>query len=636
MDIIQSIKDKFGGKTGVVASTQRQENPPIGEDAVRKAYQTLQEYKQGKANLERRIIENEQWFKMRHWEQIRGKGAKDNTRPEPASGWLFNSIANKHADAMDNYPEPAVLPREEQDKADAEQLSKILPVILEYNDFEDTYSDSWWYKLKSGTAVYGVLWNPEKENGLGDIDVKKIDILNCFWEPGVQDIQDSRNFFTVELMDNDLLLQLYPQLRGKLSSDGGIDVSKYIYDDTVDTSKKTSVIDWYYKLNINGSNTLQYVKFVGDTVLFASENMPEYRERGLYDHGMYPFVFDTLFLEEGTPCGFGYIDVMKDTQMYIDKLNQAIIEHTMMTAKKRYLVQTGSSINEEEYADFSKTFIHTTSSLDDVSIKEIKNDPLSSVVVSVYDRKIDEIKETSGNRDFSQGGTTSGVTAASAIAALQEAGSKLSRDMLKSSYRAYTKICRLAVELIRQFYDEPRCFRITGANGAEQFATYDNRNIRPQIVEGGFGTPDTARKPIFDINIVPQKKSAFSRISQNELAKELYGAGMFNPQMADQALIALDMMDFEGKNTVVSRISQNGTLMQQLQQMQQQMSQMAQIIDSLTGAGLTDSLNGESVQQEPGAEAVSGKDAMAGTVKRQGSLTTAARDKAMNVTSPEA
>ena len=116
---------------------------------------------------------------------------RDNTRPEPASGWLFNSVANKHADAMDNYPEPAVLPREEQDKADAEQLSKILPVILEYNDFEDTYSDSWWYKLKSGTAVYGVLWNPEKENGLGDIDVKKIDILNCFWEPGVQDIQDS-------------------------------------------------------------------------------------------------------------------------------------------------------------------------------------------------------------------------------------------------------------------------------------------------------------------------------------------------------------------------------------------------------------------------------------------------------------
>lgn len=630
MNIIENIKNRFAGKDAAATAipAEPEQKLPIGADEVRAAYQILQEYKNGKANLESRIIDNEQWFKMRHWAQMRGKGAKDSTRPEPASAWLFNSIANKHADAMDNYPEPVVLPREEQDKQDAEQLSKILPVLLEYNDFEDTYSDSWWYKLKSGTAVYGVLWNKQKENGLGDIDVKKIDILNCFWEPGVQNIQDSRNFFTIELVDNDLLEQQYPQLRGKLVGNEGLDVSKYIYDDAVDTSKKSSVIDWYYKLNVGGKTTLQYVKFVEDTVLFASENEKNFRENGLYDHGLYPFVFDTLFLEEGTPCGFGYVDVMKDTQMYLDKLNQAIIEHTMMSAKKRYLVPLGTSINEEEFADFSKTFIHTTGTLDDRSIKEIKNEPLGSAVVTVYDRKIEELKETSGNRDFSQGGTTSGVTAASAIAALQEAGSKLSRDMLKSSYRAYAKVCRLVVELIRQFYDEPRCFRITGENGSEMFTMYDNRNIRTKTVEGGFGVESSARKPIFDINIIAQKKSAFSRISQNELAKELYGAGMFNPQMADQALVALDMMDFEGKNAIVSKVSQNGTLFQRMQQMQAQMMQMAQIIDSLSGSQLSASLGDGVAQPMPSGSAVSDG-------KGQGDLSTAARDRAMNAAKPE-
>ena len=40
----------------------------IGREQVQAAQQTLNKYKEGKANLERRIVENEQWFKLRHWE----------------------------------------------------------------------------------------------------------------------------------------------------------------------------------------------------------------------------------------------------------------------------------------------------------------------------------------------------------------------------------------------------------------------------------------------------------------------------------------------------------------------------------------------------------------------------------------
>jgi hypothetical protein len=567
---------------------------PIGEEEIRKAAQILREYKDGKANLERRIVENEQWYKLRHWEQMRGKEQGARPRPEPASAWLFNSIANKHADAMDNFPEPAVLPREESDQEEAKRLSSILPVILDYNSFEDTYSNTWWYKLKSGTAVYAVVWDKNKENGLGDVDIRQMDVLNCFWEPGIKDIQQSRHFFTVELVDNDVLESQYPKLSGKLGS-GGLDIAKYIYDDTVDTTKKTPVIDWYYKSRHGTKNVLHYCKFCNDVLLYSSENDPALAQRGFYDHGMYPFVFDTLFVEEGTPCGFGYIDIMKDPQMYIDKLNQAIIENTLLSAKKRYIVGAASGINEEEFADLSNTFIHSAGKVDDMNFRELQTDALPSAVINIYDRKVDELKETSGNRDFSQGGTTSGVTAASAIAALQEAGSKLSRDMIKSSYRAHTKICRLVVELIRQFYDEPRCFRITGEDGKSEFAFYDNSGIKPQE-DMAIGLSDSgSRKPIFDINISAQKKSPFSRVAQNELAKELYSAGMFNPQMVDQALIALDMMDFEGKDKIIEKISQNGTLAQQMQQMQEQMAQMAQIIDAQNGTTLAAGVEG--VQQ---------------------------------------
>lgn len=554
----------------------------IGEEQIKKAADTLRKYKQGKANLENRIIENEQWYKMRHWEQIRAnKNAND---PEPASAWLFNSIANKHADAMDNFPAPNVLPREASDKDTAQQLSKILPVVLEYNDFEQTYSDTWWYKLKTGTGVYGVFWNPQLENGLGDIDIKQLDILNLFWEPGIKDIQSSKNLFTVELVDNEILIQSYPELNGKLKS-ATVDVAKYIYDDTVDTSEKSAVIDWYYKMHNEGGGTvLHYCKFVNNTVLYASENDPSMAERGFYDHGEYPVVFDTMFVEEGTPCGFGYVDVMKDTQMYIDKLNQVIIKNALLSSKPRYFIKSNGDVNEQEFADWSKDFVHvTTGNLGDDSLKPIDVPRLDSSVVQIMQLKVDELKETSGNRDFSQGGTSGGVTAASAIAALQEAGSKLSRDMIKSSYRAFAKINYLCIELIRQFYDEPRTFRITGERGEPEFVPFSNTLIKPQEQGAAYGIEGGLRKPVFDISVTSQKSSPFSKIAQNELAKELYGAGLFNPEMADQALIVFDMMDFEGKDAVVQKVAQNGTMLQQIMQMQAQMQQMAAIIDATQG-----------------------------------------------------
>lgn len=540
----------------------------IGVEQIREANNTLQKYKQGKANLEQRIIDNEQWYKLRHWECMRDK----KQQVQPTSAWLFNSLANKHADAMDNFPSPNILPREEGDKGEAEMLSSIIPVILEQNDFEETYDNVQDYRLKSGTGVYGIFWDNEKMNGLGDISILKADLINLFWEPGITDIQRSRHLFHVELADNDLLEQEYPQLRGKLSS-SSIDLSKYVYDDTVDTSTKSAVVDWYYKKRQNGRNVLHYCKYVNDVVLFATENDPEMAERGWYDHGQYPFVFDPLFSMEGTPCGFGYIDVGKDTQAYIDRANQAIMQNMLANAKPRHFIRSDGSVNEAEYADTTKDFIHVDGSLGQDSILPVQGKPLNNVYIEVLHDKIDELKETTGNRDISTGGTTSGVTAASAIAAMQEAGSKLSRDNNKASYRAFRKVVLMVIELIRQFYDLPRCFRIIGENGTARFVEYSNANLQPQMQGMEMGVDMGYRLPLFDVEITAQKASPYSKMSQNELALQFFGAGFFNPQMSDQALVCLEMMDFDRKQGIMQRIAQNGMMYKAaMMMMQQQMA----------------------------------------------------------------
>jgi len=566
----------------------------IGKDEIRAAAETLNRYKQGKANLELRVVEDELWYKLRHWQAIKRtpqtqsacKKAGISNLPQPSSAWLFNAILNKHADAMDNIPTAAVLPREPSDEASAKTLSAVLPTVMELNEFDNVYSAAWWEKLKHGTACYGVFWDSSKENGLGDIAIREIDLLRIFWEPGVTDVQKSRNLFITDLVDTDVLEQTYPECKGKLNGNV-IDVTQYVYDDAVDTSGKSLVVDWYYKQTLpSGQTVVHYAKFVGDVLLYASENEPEYAARGYYDHGLYPVVFDVMFPEEGTPVGWGYVALCKDPQLYIDKLYGNILGYADKATRSRWFVARSTGVNKEQFADPTQELIDVETSLDDTKLRQVSMDTISPIYANILAMKIDEMKETSSNRDVNSGGAGSGITAAAAIAALQEAGNKASRDMIAASYRAYVGVCKLCIELMRQFYDEARSFRITGAGGDYEFVQFSGAQIREQAVGMDTMGQELYRVPVFDLKISAQKKNPFSRMEQNERAKELYGLGFFSPERAQEALGALEMMDFEGIDKVRERVLEGQTLYNLVQQ-------QAQLIAQLTGQMTAPAAGGE-------------------------------------------
>lgn len=616
--------------------TMEMQEMPIGKKQIQKAREILKRYKAGKLNLEQKIINNELWYKMRHWDTLRTK--ENENDPKPASGWLFNCIMSKHADFMDSYPEANILPREEGDKQEAKMLSSIIPVILEQNKFEQTYSDASWYKLKNGTGCYGVFWDGSKLNGLGDISIHSIDLLNLFWEPGIKDLQKSRNLFYVDVQENEVLEEMYPNLKGKLDSDAK-EIEKYVYDDAINSDGKSLVIDWYYHKTINGKKVLHYCKFCADEVLYASENV-ENSEKGWYEHGKYPFTFDVLFKEEGLPTGFGYVDVCKEAQESIDRLNNDIEVNARWGARPRYFIRDDGSVNEEEFNDLSKTLIHVSGNLGEDSIRRAESEKLDSVYLSILQAKVDELKETSGNRDVNNGGSTSGVTAASAIAAMQEQSGKSSRDMITASYRTYSEIIELIIELIRQFYNLPRKFRITGEQGQEQFTTYTNSGIQMQMQGDEFGQDMGYRLPVFDVKVSAQKSNPYSKISQNELALQFYNSGFFNPEMADQALACIDMMEFQGKDSIVQKITMNGTMYQKMIQMQQMMMQMATIIDGLQGTNMAEQLAGGITGNLPiigkeNAKAEIAETSSLGELKQKENKVVAnARERANSATSP--
>ena len=600
----------------------------------------LQKYKAGKQSLERRVIAAENWWKLRNrFEEDKRPGASSAGDFRAVSGWLHNVIVSKHADAMEAYPEPVILPREPDDRAEAELLSAVVPCILEQNAFERTWSDAMWQKLKTGTAAYRVGWDPDKLGGLGDISIERVDLLNLFWEPGIADIQRSKFVFFTHLEDNDELEEEFPQLRGRLRGNP-FTATRFLYDDAVSLDGKSTVVEAYYRRKRAGRTVLHYVKYVGDTVLYSTEEgegdisapqgaaplrgspqcahwgkgspesdmeqegkdsthpdhsfptrhsptpgalsvslsldsspeggakytpyspTPAPAPDGLYAHGRYPFVLDPLFPVEGSPCGYGFVDLCHNNQTAIDLMRSAIIKNTVVGATPRYFQRIDGSVNEEEFADLGRPLVHVSGNLGEDSLRQIGFSPLSGVYMDVLNSSIQELRETSGNTETSTGNISSGVTAASAIAALQEASGKGSRDSTRSSYIAYAQIVELCIELIRQFYGLPRSFRIAGRAGAEEYIRFSNAGLcpRPQ--------PFGAALPVFDVKVSAQKRNAYSRLSQNELAMELYRMGIFDEGKEQEALSCLRMMEFDGRDELIGRITASMGLREKLDELQ--------------------------------------------------------------------
>lgn len=544
----------------------------ITSEIVKQAEARRQKYAKGKKSLDEKATANQKWWRGRHWSEIKKDNKSLEDAEKPTSAWLFNSIINKHADMMDNFPKPNVLPRSRDSQVDAEKLGKIVPVVLEQNGYQTTYSRKAYDYISDGTAITGVFWDNTKNDGMGDVAIRQIDIHNIFWKPGIEDIQESPEVFTVAAVDNDELVKMYPHMEGKVGNDKT--TVKYEADDSTDDSNMSEVVDWYYKVVeyedvvIDESGTtlprpktiLHYCKYCNGEVLYSSEN--EGLENGFYQHGKFPFVFQVMFPIKDYPAGFGYIDVMKEPQKYIDVLDQLLADNAFKVGTERFFVRRSLGLNVDDFADYSKPFVEFDGNLED-ALKPIDTPTIPAFVLQYQTNKIEELKETSGNRDFSQGTTSGGVTAASAIAALQEAGSKLSRDMIRAAHNAFTEECYLVIELIRQFYTEPREFRIDDGKGGYEFVDYDNANIAAETSADGI----LKSKPIFDLQVTAEKKSPFSRAAQNETAKELYSMGLFNPDMAEPALVCLDMMDFEGKDEIKKKVQDNSILMGRIQQM---------------------------------------------------------------------
>ena len=602
---------------------------PVTEETVLDANRILEEYKAEKKHFDLHITEDEQWWRQRHWAIINakdGEHSSDSERGEidAKSAWLLHNVTNKHADFMDSVPTFAVLPREQSDERAAKTLSTVLPVVFERNDFEEKYSRACLAKCKHGTGAYGVFWDGSQRGGMGEIVITDVDVLRLFWQGGVKDIQDSENLFYVIEITRRAAMDRYPKFADRLQAANlSGSVEEYIDDDSRNKADLCEVVEWYYRKN----GILHYVKYIGSVVLFATENEPENYPNGIYAHGMYPFFVDPYFEIQNCPGGFGLIDIGKSDQEQIDRLSRALIGNVLGSSRQKTFLGDSAGINEDDLSDPKKEIIKFSGSLDDRNFRVEQPNSNADVYMSVISQKVTQMKETAGNSDVVSGNVPSGVTASSAIAALQEQAGKTSRMAIKSTYRVFTRIARCVIELIREFYSAPRVFRIIGENGQAEYVNFSNADMGAnsvQRLDGSIVNID----PEYDIIVSAQKASPYSSMAQNELTLQFYNAGFFEPARADQALMALEMMDFRGKEKIMNGIRQNGTMYQMLETLSERLAAAERML------GIQQKAQGNASGAIPAARADMPEQNASGTINNESAITKNARERSAATTAP--
>lgn len=299
------------------------------------------------------------------------------------------------------------------------------------------------------------------------------------------------------------------------------------------------------------------MKLCKGNVIEATEDMPGY-EDGLYKHGMFPVVFDPMYPDDDSPFGFGIIDVAKNPQMYIDKLDGVILKNSFLAGSPKTLIKKSSGMNINDFLDMKKEAIEVNT-LDENTYRTVNVGALPEQILKHRNSKITELKEVCGNRDFQQGGTTGGVTSGSAIQILQEAGDKLSRSQIDDTFDRYKDVIYMCIELMREFYDEEKVYRITNELGQKEYAVFSGDMLSGEAKEYdclGFETGTKYRRIEFDISIVPQRQNSYKREANNQTIVQLWEMGIFSGNNIDLAITALKAMNFDGRDGIISSLNE--------------------------------------------------------------------------------
>lgn len=499
-------------------------------------YSLYKEFREAYEKEWDRLATCEKMYQGKHWE---GVEQQDRNEPRPTMPIIFSTIENIKADLTDEYPEAVILPEGPADEILAKTLTQAVAQTLEAGDYDAEYDKGNHDILVGGYKIEEVGWDASLNFGYGGAFIRHQNSENVLFDPLCADIQDGRAVFKIDKLPKSWFEQHYPKHYKYMEDDTETIPQEHGEHGGAESKEKTGYLilleAWFRIYDAEEKRySVHMVKLAGGQVL---ENSCNEKPEGYFLHGLYPFVVTPLYEIKGSPLGLGVVDMFADAQKYTDKVDQVILKNAITSGRSRMLVQTGAA-DIEDLSDFSKETVE----VDNLGgITWLQDKPLPSYILSYLFNTRQAIKEESGSNDFSRGNATGGVTAASAITALQEASSKRSRMEVRRSHYGFKQAVRMMIEVMREFEAVDREIDIT--IGGEPVKVIVNKLM--------YKTMSGDVLPIeFKISIKPVRETRFTRMANNELILQF--CSMFQGQL--DPVILMEAMEFSGHEVILEKM----------------------------------------------------------------------------------
>lgn len=514
---------------------------------------------------------------------------------------LKSTVNNCVADQLDNMPEANLLPERPGMEAVAEDMTDVVRFVFNLNNYEAMHRRRVEDYFVAGTALTQIAWDRDMDYGEGNVGLIRWPIEAFLWDPLAEDIQDARALIKVSWHPMSWYTAHYPEAAMYVAPEEGMNenvgLRGAIQQIAGDEDRAMMMEYWYRRYNARTR------KYSINVAFFAGGALLEHK-KNVYKHGLYPFVMEVFDYVEGESTGDGLVEQLTPMMRYVNRYAHYIDENLRMAAKNRLLVRKNAQIDMDALCDFSQNVIEGQN-IDDESVRWFQSKPLNAMAPQQMLQFQTDIKQDSGQSQWTRGETAGGVTAASAISALQEAGGKITREHTLMLNQGFKKIVEQVLWLVCQFYTEKRERMITGRDGnsrkvmmsAEHLLGYDlpPENMPPEEAllkmdakfPGANGAPglgsrirntayrkaEKRRKnnlepPPYAVQVQVSRRNPLRVQAQNELFIQAYTMAAQAGQQFPLRML-FELLNVDGKDRimpVLEQVDQQTQMMEQLMQ----------------------------------------------------------------------
>ena len=512
---------------------------------------------------------------------------------------LLSTFKNAVADQMDNMPEAVMEP----ERAGLEKVAEDLKDVVSFVYTQNNYDSALHRQLVEdffgvGTAIAQTAYDQDMAQGEGDIAVLRWPIESFVWDCSAADIQDARALMKLSWHPLEWFKAHYPERGAYVGGDSEHEsMARPASQQGIDNEEGSALLLEYWWREYDAKKHKYKVN-----VAYMAGNVLLEKFENVYAHGMYPFVVAAFNRVEGQMVGMGMTDELRPMMQYVNRYARYIDENLRMSAKIRMLVNQNAGINEEELADWSCNVIHGDKIGED-GVRWLQSKPLNGIAVQQMLQYQTDIKQDSGQNQFTRGETAGGVTAASAISALQEAGGKISRMHTSALNTMFKELSHQIMWLINEFYDDRKVRLITGSDGKRREVDMNaahlmGEEILPEAVQAELDalpageqekilqkarekrrrnrrTKGVLPAPPYSVRVQVQRRNPLRVQAQNELFIQAYTMAAQAGQQFPLVLL-FEMLNVDGKERILPILQQVDQQTQMLQQLQAENQRLMQ------------------------------------------------------------